>query len=536
MRVTGGAPRCALACAFAGLLSVVGCMAGGDPLEGSTCTEDAECGDGSLCRLGICASTDDLGRVHLEVRPPSSSELITQQVLDVEPRADTRIEVTLRPTIDVAGQVAREDGVPVSARIVAVPEAPIPGRAVVASTTSSIGGAYSLSIVERVRHVMTIYADDAASPPFFATSALVMTVGMNASRDFTLPDPETLVQISGQVVAGGGASALGLPGLHVELRETNGRRVSSVGVTDDDGAFVIALSEGREGPFVLEVTPGEQQPYIPVVRVDLDDTSSDLALDDPIDLGDFGSPVPVDGRVVGPDGNPVAGAAIYLRGAVGAGEVRRQIASDASGNFETDLAPGVYDVAIVAPLSTTPAGMQVLSSSAALTVPREEEIVFTLPSRPTVSGAILDDAGAPLAGALVQFARIGAEGGGAEPALEGATLSTTTTSDLDGRLSVALDPGRYRVRVDPPLGLSVPSTTLVRDVFATPESLEIVLPPARHAAGVVVDDGGAAVAGAQVRVFATLVGEDGAAIALGEGAADEQGLFAVTVPDLTGGP
>jgi hypothetical protein len=526
------ASRAAVAIAFS-VVVLTSCAGADGPIEGATCVDDAECSDGVLCRLGVCASTDDLGRVHIEVRPSSSSGLLTQQFMNERPEADTRLELTLSPTLDVAGVISLEDGTAVLARVVAVPEGPIPGRAIVASTTSGMTGAFTLPVVERVRHNLTIYPDDVTAPPFFSSSALIATQGMSAAREITLPLTENLVHVSGRVVAGGGASALGIPGLQVHVAETSGRRVSSVALTDDDGAFTLALSETRTGPFVLEVRPGEQQPYVPVVRLDFEDTSSDLELLEPIDLGDLGTPVPVSGRVVGPDGGKVPAAVIYLRGLVGNGEVRRQIACDENGLFDADLAPGIYDVAVVAPLSTSPAGMLVLSESATVAIPTEGDLLFTLPSRPQFGGSVVLSSRDPASGALVHLARIGAEGGGAEPVLEGATLTTTVTTASDGAFSVPLDPGRYRVRIDPTVESQAPSTTLVIDVFASPEPALFTLPPARFAAGIAKDGTGSPVADAQVRVFATVVGEDGGAIALGEGTTDLEGLFTVTVPDFT---
>jgi len=518
---------------FGAMLALASCAAGDWPTSGETCVDDDECSPGVLCRLGVCASTDDLGRVHIEVRPPSSSGLLTQQFKDERPEADTRLALTLSPTFNVTGSVSRSDGSPLIARIVAVPEEPIPGRASVASTTSSSNGGFVLPIVERVRHLVAVYPDDVASPPYFASTTLMAAVGMNAARAITLPLTDDLVQVLGRVVAGSGAAALGIPGLQVHVSESSGRRVSSTALTDENGVFTLSLSESRNGPFVIEVRPGEQQPYVPVVRVAFEDSSSDVELSEPISLGDLSTPVPVSGLVVGPDGNKVAFAAIYLRGVVGAGEVRRQIASDANGLFEADLAPGTYDAAVVAPLSTSPAGMLVLSASASIRIPAEGPLTFTLPSRPSFRGSVVLANREPAVGALVHLARIGAEGGGAEPVFEGTTLTTTATTSTDGSFVVPLDPGRYRVRIDPQPDALAPSSTLVADVFAAPEPALFTLPPARHAAGVAVSESGDAVADAQVRVFATLVGEDGFAIALGEGTTDAEGRFTVTVPDFT---
>jgi hypothetical protein len=104
------------------------------------------------------------------------------------------------------------------------------------------------------------------------------------------------------------------------------------------------------------------------------------------------------------------------------------------------------------------------------------------------------------------------------------------STDEDGRVAFAVDPGRYRIAVQPPRGVEAPPLSTLLTVGKEGISREIALPAATVMAGTLQSAVGEAVVGAFVRVFSALTDEQGRALFLGEGLSAADGTFEVYVP------
>lgn len=495
------------------------------------CPDDGACDDGLVCAFGRCVDPSDqrLTLVDIEV-DPSSASLPVQDVFDVDLRASPRVDVALAGGVSVSGRV-QHDGDGVDAFVLARPARSIAGRVLAPTAQTNGDGAFSLLAVDGFRYGLTVVPSDASLPIVYDDTGFRARGDEQSLDPVLIPSEEELVVVSGRVVSGQGVALLGVKDVDVRLKGDDGRVWSSTSRTAEDGSFQVVLARGLAG-LTLEVRPTAENAGYPEVHVAGVDGSASVDLGD-IDLGFVSAPVAFTATVVSSDGSPAAGAIGYFRGAVGNGEFRASATTDGAGRLELSLPAGTYDVAVVGPAGAVRSGLLV---SAQLAVPVTGQApVFALAPRVAWSGVVRDDAGAELAGAGLDVVRVGAVDGTLEPALEDQLVAFASTTDDNGAFSLSLDPGRYRVSTRPALGSNAPAFSEL--VTIPPEGLErdVELPGRAVVAGTAVFDG-EPVPGAFVRVFSTFLDEQGHAILLGEGVADEDGAFEIATPDLVGAP
>jgi len=131
--------------------------------------------------------------------------------------------------------------------------------------------------------------------------------------------------------------------------------------------------------------------------------------------------------------------------------------------------------------------------------------------------------------ASVILSRVGDENGLAEPVLQEGQPVFLGSADDEGRVSMAVDAGRYRMSLQPPRGTGAPAFSTLLTITSSLER-DIVLPTASLVAGSLRDGAGDPVSGAFVRVFSSLSDELGRAIFLGEALSESDGTFEVFVP------
>ena len=156
-------------------------------------------------------------------------------------------------------------------------------------------------------------------------------------------------------------------------------------------------------------------------------------------------------------------------------------------------------------------------------------LVIALPARVRADLEVVTAEGTPVSGASVELTRVGdSETGIAEPVLRDAQPTFLASTNSDGRIAIDVDPGRYRVTVEPPRGEGQPARSVSLDI-AGDFSRRIDLLTANVIAGT-LRNGDDVVGGAFVRVYSQVVDERGLAIFLGEAISEPNGSFAVSVP------
>lgn len=508
------------------LLAGVGVFGCAEAPLTATCADDTACPGDTVCAFGLCVDPSALGIVDVEVEPVVGSGLPAQAVFGVAIDGEARVDVTLAGAVNVIGGVVASEGGGVGATVTAVPERSIPGRLRQATTTTT-DGPFSLSVVAGAAYRLQAVPTERALPPILEDAIFVAgedpppSLVMTSSRvDGVLVYPVT---VRGQVVAGVGVAAQPISELEVFLLDDTGRRVSSLGVSDVDGRFEIGLAE-RLPDVRFVARRSEQNALSPTLAFPLDLGSEGIVDLGVVSLGSSLGIVRVEGQVRTFSGAPADNAVVAFRGLVGAG-IAEARAVTIDGRFSVSLHPGTYSVAAVG--AAGQAGGMVVTT---IDVRQDlRDVSFTLPARIPAIFDVVADSGAAVDLASVILTRVGDENGLAEPVLKESQPVFSASTDAVGHLELEVDPGRYRITIQPPRGIGVPTfSTLI--TVAAPLARTIALPPSTVMAGTLKNAAGEVVVGAFVRVYASLTDELGRAIFLGEGLSNPDGTFEVTVP------
>jgi len=507
-----------------GLAAVWGCV---PPPGEATCVDDQACPGDTVCAFGLCVDPAALAAVDVEVEPVVATGLPAQAVFGVASDG-ARVDVTLAPAVAVRGGVVAIDEGGVGATVTAVPERSIAGRRRQPSTTTP-DGPFTLALVEGAAYRLQALPTERDLPPILPDGLFVAGVDdvpalvMSSVRgDAGVVHPVT---VRGQLVAGIGVAAQPISELEVLLLDGDGRRVSSLGVTDIDGRFEVGLAE-RFSDVRFVARRSEQNALSPTLEFPLDlgpDAVVDLGV---VSLGTSLGVVRVEGEVRTTSGAPAEGAVVAFRGLIGAG-VAEARTETVEGRFSVSLHPGSYSVAVVG-VATGTAGLTVTTLDVAQD---ERDVVITLPERVAATFTVSSAAGSAVGLASVVLTRVGDEAGVAEPVLAAAQPVFLGSTDDDGRAAFAVDPGRYRIAIQPPRGVEAPAFSTLITVGEAGVDRDIELPASVIMAGTLQDPAGQAVVGAFVRVFSALTDELGRAIFLGEGLSAADGTFEVAVAE-----
>jgi hypothetical protein len=533
VRDGGFASAIAVRVALVGVLAACGCIG---PIESSsTCLDDQGCADGDICAFGLCIDANDsrLDTVDLEVEPLGSTGLPTQAVFGVNADnagGDNRVDVVLRAAATLRGTALLDDGGGVAGLISATPRQSIAGHLRLPTTTTT-DGQWALPLVDGATYRIAVVPDDAAVAPAVATDDVSAGVDDDVPLSSChLPrfDGDTTtcaVVVTGRVVAGAGAAALGVPALQVRVGDATGRRVSTLARTDDDGAFTLGLP-GPVPDAVLDIrgtTDNALQPSI-TLPVDLTGSPIDLGV---ISQGPRAETVAVVGRVVTEGGAPARGAIVVVRGEDGPGVYAARTTADDDGGFSLAVRPGRYQIAAVGAVDADDGLFvgELVVDSAVL------DARLTLAPRLDVALAVTTVDGGDVVGASVTLQRIGDALGVAEPVLAETQAAFLSATDDDGTANLRVDAGRYRVTVQPPRDSGAPVFSALLAIDG-PLTRTLVLPDSIVLAGTVLDPRADATSGAVVRVFSALTDELGRALYLGEAVTSTDGSFTVAVPQV----
>ncbi len=481
----------------------------------ATCVVDSDCSDGFVCALGICAdpSVQDLGRVHIEIRPPQSSNYLFQQVLDVDPRQSERISFTLTPTVSAVGSIDISDVGAFFGRINAVRTDSVAGLNLVSSASIEQGAA-RLSLLENSRYSISVYPSDPALPPLFVDNLL--RVGAAAEGDLSFgpllfPEVESLMVVTGHLMTAlpenldgivGLPDDLPLPVAGMEVRLLDGSRLaSSIATTDETGAFELLVPPDLarnplQGSLTLEARFPDDDGADPVSPIALGyDRSvalhmsvaplrSGFSLADlgNIPVGHIPAAASVTGTVLGSNGNPVPFAQVLFEADVGANNifVTAQTKADADGNYQITVPAAEYRLSAIAPVGNPASYLRDTYLDLTSLDIRNEPQQIHLPSRIAVAGTLSDSDGLPVAAATLRFTRLIQQNSPAQnnPAYQTYiddkfTWAFSIDSDVDGYFMLNIDDGVYRVNIEPPLGSNLPKLTKIVRISHDDVILEI---------------------------------------------------------------
>ncbi|CAM3496441.1 carboxypeptidase regulatory-like domain-containing protein [Corallococcus sp. ZKHCc1 1396] len=415
------------------------------------CRSDAECAGGQVCFVDGCGNPG--GDIVVEVQAHPRAGLHAQDFPVDRLRPEQNLE--LFSPVSLRGQVSRgaaptPDGgtAPAAYRapihLLATGESRlIPGVARrYEATLVPDDGAWTLPVGSG-DYTVTLTPLDPTVPPLLRTTSV--DPGTGGQVAFELPAPTRLASLTGTVVLQGTRRVdadLEVQALDELLRPLSQR----ARIHRATGAFQLALSlEDATRPTVLlRVSPVNAGDLLPRKTFVVDPSAGPTA---PLELGDPGAPVRVEGRVLeGERAVPIAGARVSLQGRVNGGGTFQgvPVLTDKDGRFQLVSLPGPPDgpltlVIVPPPTSAARLTLQPVTVNAQDTVLPD----VTCPSRMRVEGTVRQpDSSSPASGVRIVVEPVGALSGWPQPPMG---FESPYTTDALGGFQLALDPGEYRL-------------------------------------------------------------------------------------------
>jgi hypothetical protein len=463
-----------------GLLAAVGCKI--NSVQSPSCLTDNECPSGLACTAGACIARGvPQGTWAIELAPRTDSTAAVTQFSSVTFTDEVTVLTSDAKAI-VTGYLAQGSALAGSSHVKATLPTTIPGRPDLLFETdwSSPDGVaptpgFSLNVPARaIGQIATFRVSplpprDLAQPPVSTQTTLATTFNLTLSSDFYYLTG-TLKSPSDVPLAGFVARAF-----------QDGQLVSNVDTTPADGHFRLAIPNdpayavaGR--PVTIDLTPSGSQ------TGSLHFTTPIVTVTGHADLGNLTMPAIADAsmfrfKVVDPSQQPVAGALVRVRtlfsvDGSGSAEFTHGGTSDASGNVDLALIPGVagaarpYDISVIPPTSSSYGLACVngfaITKGAPLSMPGSADPPvagwLALPLKATLSGTIYSAVGLPVSGVSISPTRTAADAS-MPCATTVVSPPSSTSTGRDGNFQLLLDPGTYQLDYDPPAGAPVPRLT-----------------------------------------------------------------------------
>lgn len=305
-------------------------------------------------------------------------------------------------------------------------------------------GTYALNLLPGVY-------DIEAQPPIASGLAPQVRRGVrvagDAFLDWTLAPS---ARVLGRVRGPGGAP---VPGVRIQFdRAADGTRQPALG--NETGPFGTCAAYLEPGTYVVTAMPPEASGLAPA-RIE----ARAIAAGDTLSF----VLVPasrVAARVLGPTGEAVAGARLrFERPADGARMPAWGVETGAEGRCVAGVAPGAYRLSVVPPPGVRLAGTR----AGTLDASGDTAVEVVLPAGFAVTGQVLDPGGRPVAGGDWDAAD--------EASGDGVPLADDGT-DADGRFTLWLPAGTFRLDFDPPAGSGLGPLVLDGVVVAGDRAVE----------------------------------------------------------------
>ena len=506
------------------LVSLAACSLRDPRVSAASCTSNGQCGRHDICFLGECRPpAANLSVVQMEVRPPAGSQFgVKGQQLDLS--RSVLNDVTLAVALVADGSVTQEldDGgtAPVPGAILTWTDyAPvIPDRVEqVTAVTDSDGGYGGARISQGSWQVLV--QPPAPLPPLrtgpFDTAAPVL--------NFVLPRTSALQRLDGVLLADGG----GLAGASVTAVDALGTAISAPSVSEADGGYTLYLPPSLAPPSV-QIGPQDADAGTAAAALDPFPTYPPVTYQPSIAI-DLPATASLNGTVLDSQGAPVPAARVYVRNVNKPWTLARSVVTDGAGAYAMTLRASEY---IVQAAPSTDANSPALSAQQPVTLPATGPLNLTCPPKVVRLGQVLTADGR-FVGANFQILAMRVPDG-----LVTTRAAPPTATDPNGIFSLVGDPGRWRITVVPPAGVSLPRKIVQVELVATdpgPSALPAIrISPPLEVVGTVMGSAPPAqpvgIGGAMVSFFSLDV--SGHSLFLGSGLTDAKGRYAAILPDV----
>lgn len=532
------ATRVAALLLLGGLAACDGTDASSPPkLPTRGCDVNQDCPAALTCIEGGCVASDGPAwSFGLRVRPGSNTAHATVDVLDTLafPAGPVRrlgaVHIPIRRTITGRARVGDRD---IRVDVTATALEGIPGQPLRFSAETAESDAFVLDLApawpkqdtggRAVPFQLRVSPANDAFPPFEpAASRLEPTLAL------TLPgDP--LRRLEGRILV---SEANPTPLRNVALRAVDaaGRLVSTTAISDETGAFSLALWPGGADEVVLRANSTLPESPLPTVQRTVRVSEGPAT----VFVGDVGSTFTLSGEVVAEGDQTPAETRVVFHAAVGNGHYTTSAVTDAEGHFEVTLYEGVYVIDVVPPPPFRLARLERALAAG------DAPIQVAARARVRVDGCLRDVGGEPVEGATVTTRLISAAYG--DPRLESKGPSTvpdrvvtSEASNESGQFTLSLDGGEHVLTVEPPVERGLPTIQVPTErVSPGTGSVDlgrngcIVIPPGAVVTADLIGEDSAPVAGAIVEAWKLV---DGGAVRVGQATSGADGHVVLILPN-----
>ncbi|AFE05510.1 hypothetical protein COCOR_03919 [Corallococcus coralloides DSM 2259] len=421
------------------------------PPEQLVCRSDAECAAGQVCFVDGCGNPG--GDIVVEVQAHPKAGLLAQDFPVDRLRPEQNLE--LFSPVRLTGTVTRGSSTTADGGTAPVPyRAPIHVLATGASrlipgvarrhetTLFPDNGAWALPVGSG-QYTVTLTPLDPGLPPLSRDAFVDPSSGGMVA--FDLPIASRVVTLTGTLMLQGSKRVEA--DMEVQVLDESLRPLSQrARVARDTGAFqlVLGAEDAARDTVLLRATPVNAADLVPWKTFVVDPSTISPI---PLELGDSGVAVRVEGRVLEMDGQtPMAGARVSLQGSVAGGGTFKgvPVLTDKEGRYQLQSLPGVAESPLTL-LIVPPHSSRSRLTPQPVTVAAVDTVLpdVTCPERMTVVGSVKNPEGTgPASGVRVVVEPVGALDGYPQPP-QGFESSLTT--DSNGNFALALDPGEYRL-------------------------------------------------------------------------------------------
>lgn len=561
------------------------------PVGLNRCAADSDCREGTCDPASRRCVASARTEVFFRIVPPASRQgprdLIATVTAPRALRSGETLDLTLRQARVVYGSVTAPladdpptGGSPVAATVIFTPsdgpgvfpavEAIAQPMLLPALRGETHAHTYAATMPDGLFDVVVtpLSQHRAVLPPQFLSRFDVRPDNLQQRLDVGYPT--TFARWAGTVRSRSGALVPGLSVRAVDLAR-NDLDVSTLNATGrgaDAGLFSVAMAVGAPQDWALRVTSDVnsrgglvlQVPRAVCSRLDAEGRAVELTLPTDVGLPQAG-PVPctgcvrvtatVEGRSAAGVSRALRNVSVTLRTALPLGDsplapesrawFEDRVQTDGDGSFTAWLIPGDYDVTLE-PFGDEYANA--VSRAFRVRADAQEQMgqVFTVTPRLPVEGRVLTATGQPVANARVRAIPFAAAYArdlcrDADLAVLGPRANPDeATSGGDGSYRLDVDPGLYRIVIEPPSTTGF-ATDLGRDacVGSGMRSLDLVLESPVAVRGTVRDPGRRAVPGAVIEAVVRVreAGAPGVSIRVARATAGPDGAYTILLPAST---
>jgi hypothetical protein len=495
------------------------------------CTSDNQCGASAACMMGTCLQRGSDRTVAVEILPRSDSVSARTDIASVALGPDL-IQIQADDRVVLTGTV--HNGA--AAHVVVLTPSPIPGQADLQFETDLADFNFQLGVgASLLQSRATVWllpkTQTPGQPPvpFLTTLDTVLNFTFPASAEMT-------------VVRAILHDSLELPASGYMARAYVGTSVvSNAATTDELGLFTLliapkTLANDKQTMITVELTPPAAQdsgprfvtqPF-PVVA-----GTVNSVLPRTFRMPAFLTPAPLRFTVQSPNRNaqPVSDATVRFRTDIPTAWAASDgmAASDGTAIYEREARTnglGEVEVLLIPGTATDPRNYQITiqpppdSGYAARCVPLHPVTIagnqgqpqysttFTLDPQFTLQGNILGSDGLPAVAVTVTATPTAADPGCVN-AISKAPISSTTLRN--GSYQMLVDPGTYRLDIDPPIGAPLPRLTEEAEraiTIANNTTHDVMLPAGEVVDGTVVGANGMPLGSAGIRILQVLCQEE----------------------------